>query len=161
MHYKRWGGTYRAGRGPGIATIAGLPNPAPDGVEEPMKSTWLAAFVLAANTCVGAALADQFDLLQGTWTGPWYIGMTSGLARMEIAADGSGKIAFTNLENFGEEPVALAKTSFDGKTFRFAASGTGGAAFSAGMQFAAGGKQMRGNGKYGGFGARLELRRTD
>ena len=83
------------------------------------------------------------------------------IATMEIAADGSGTVAFTNLENFDEEPVALTKTSFDGKTFRFAASGTGGVEFSVGMQLGSGGKQLRGNGKYGGFGARLELRRAD
>lgn len=126
-----------------------------------MNKMWLAAIVLAANAWVGAALADQLASLQGAWKGPWYIGMTSGLATMEIAADGSSTIVFTNLENFGEEPVALTKTSFDGKTFRFAAAGTGGVEFSAGMQLGSGGKQLRGNGKYGGFGARLELRRAD
>ena len=125
------------------------------------RRIWLAVIVLAANTLAGGAAADQLASLQGTWKGPWYIGMTSGLATMEIVADGSGTIAFTNLENFGEEPVALTKTSFDGKTFRFAASGTGGAEFSVGTQFGSGGKQLRGNGKYGGFGARLELRRMD
>lgn len=126
-----------------------------------MNRMWLAAIVLAANTWFGAALADQLASLQGTWQGPWYIGMTSGLATMKIAVDGSGTIAFTNLENFGEEPVPLTKSSFDGRTFRFAASGTGGVAFSAGMQLGSGGKQLRGNGKYGGFGARLELQRVD
>jgi len=126
-----------------------------------MNKMWLVATFLTANTWAGVALADQLDSLQGSWKGPWYIGMTSGLAKMEIAADGSGTIAFTNLENFGEEPVALAKTSFDGKTFRFAALGTGGVAFSVGMQIGSGAKQLRGNGKYGGFGARLELQRTD
>ena len=125
------------------------------------RRIWLAAIVLAAHTWAGGAAADQLTSLQGTWKGPWYIGMTSGLATMEIAADGSGTIAFTNLENFGEEPVALTKTSFDGKTFRFAASGTGGAEFSVGTQLGSGGKQLRGNGRYGGFGARLELRRAD
>jgi hypothetical protein len=126
-----------------------------------MNRKWLAAIALVVNTWAGAAFADQLASLQGTWKGPWYIGMSSGLATMEIAADGSGTIAFTNLENFGDEPVALSKTSFDGKTFTFAASGTGGVAFSAGMQLGADGKQLRGNGKYGGFGARLELRRAD
>jgi hypothetical protein len=29
------------------------------------------------------------------------------------------------------------------------------------MQLGSGGKQLRGNGKYGGFGARLELQRAD
>src|SRR6266446_2157867 len=126
-----------------------------------MNRMWLAAIVLAADTWVGAALADQLASLQGTWKGPWYIGMTSGLATMKIAADGSGTIAFTNLENFGEEPVVLTKTSFDGRTFRFGASGTGGVPFSAGMQVGPGGKQLLGNGKYGGFGARRELQRVD
>jgi hypothetical protein len=126
-----------------------------------MNGMWLAAIAVAANTWVGTAFADQLAALQGTWKGPWYIGMTSGLATVEIAADGSGTIAFTNLENFGGDPVALVKTSFDGKTFRFAASGSGGVAFSVTMQLGSGGKQLRGNGKYGGFGARLELQRVD
>ena len=125
------------------------------------RRIWLAAIVLAAHTWAGGAAADQLTSLQGTWKGPWYIGMTSGLATMEIAADGAGTIAFTNLENFGEQPVALTKTSFDGKSLRFAASGTGGVEFSVGTQLGSGGKQLRGNGKYGGFGARLELRRAD
>lgn len=126
-----------------------------------MNKMWLAAIVLAANTWVGAAHADQLASLQGAWKGPWYIGMTSGLATMEIVADGSGTIAVTNLENFGSEPVALIKTSFDGRTFRFAASGTDGVEISFVTQLGSGGKQLRGNGKYGGFGARLELRRAD
>ena len=126
-----------------------------------MKRRWLVAIVVAVNTWGGAALADQMASLQGTWKGPWYIGMTSGLAAMEIAADGSGTIAFTNLENFGNEPVALIKTSFDGRTFRFGASGTGGVEISFATQLGSDARQLRGNGKYGGFGARLELRRAD
>ncbi len=126
-----------------------------------MNRIWLAAIVSGGTHLGWCRAADQLVSLQGTWKGPWYIGMTSGLATMEIAADGSGTIAFTNLENFGEEPVALTKTSFDGKTFRFAASGTGGVEFSVGTQLGSGGNQLRGNGKYGGFGARLELRRAD
>ena len=126
-----------------------------------MKRTLLVAIVLMANSWVGASFADQLASLQGTWKGPWYIGMTSGLAAMEIAADGSGTIAFTNLENFGNEPVMLTKTSFDGKTFKFGASGTGGIEISFATQLESGAKQLRGNGKYGGFGARLELRRAD
>ena len=126
-----------------------------------MIRMWGAVIVMVAATWNAAALADPPTSLQGTWKGPWYIGMSSGLAKMEIAADGSGTIEFTNLEKFGEEPVALTKTSFDGKTFRFVASGTGSGAFTVGLQLEAGGKQLRGNGKYGGFGARLELQRAD
>ncbi|HWH47591.1 MAG TPA: hypothetical protein VN664_07310 [Burkholderiales bacterium] len=126
-----------------------------------MIRAWLAVIFVVASAWGGSAFADQASSLQGTWKGPWYIGMSSGLAKLEIAADGSGTIAFTNLENFGEEAAALTKTSFDGKTFRFVASGTGGGAFTVGLQLEAGGKQLRGNGKYGGFGARLELQRAD
>ena len=126
-----------------------------------MFRMWVVVMLLVTNTWGGAALADQVTSLQGTWKGPWYIGMSSGLAKMEIAADGSGTIVFTNLENFGEEPAALTKTSFDGKTFRFSASGTGSVVFSAGLQLESGGKQLRGSGKHGGFGARLELQRAD
>lgn len=126
-----------------------------------MRVKWLTAVALAATIWVGEVVADEPGSLQGVWKGPWYIGMSSGVATMEIVADGSGTIAFTNLETFGEKPAALAKTSFDGRTFRFSASGAGSAEFSATMQLVGKGRQLRGSGKYGGFGARLELRRAD
>ena len=124
-----------------------------------MKVTWLAAMTLAI-ILAGTAAADT-SALHGSWKGPWYIGMSSGVVAMEIAGDGSGKIALTNLEEFGSQPVALAKQSFDGKVFTFSATGSGGAVLTMRLQLGEGGRQLRGNGKHAGFGARMELQRAD
>lgn len=127
-----------------------------------MGRIWIAILALGTGIWTGSLSADQAGMqaLRGAWEGPWYIGMSSGKARIEIDADGAGTIAFTNLENFGDRPVALDKASFDGRVFRFSASGDGTGEFSADLQML-GSTQMRGNGKYGGFGARVELKRAD
>jgi hypothetical protein len=108
----------------------------------------------------GAAVADT-GALQGSWKGPWYIGMSSGMVVMDIAGDGSGQIALTNLDEFGAAPVPLAKQSFDGKLLTFSATGANGAVLSMNLQLGEGGKQLRGNGKHAGFGARMELQRGE
>lgn len=118
------------------------------------------AAVAAAFFLAGFAMADTGEL-QGSWKGPWYIGMSSGLVAMEIAADGSGKITLTNLEEFGSKPVALARQSFDGKLLTFSATGANGAVLNMNLQLGEGGKQLRGNGKHAGFGARMELQRSE
>jgi len=125
-----------------------------------MKKTLVAGWVLFATAFVGPVVADPGELA-GTWKGPWYIGMSSGLATMEIAADGSGSIALTNLDEFGAQPVALAKQAYDGKILRFSAMGANGAALTVGLQAESDGRKLRGNGKFGGFGTRLELQRTN
>ncbi|HEX4985408.1 MAG TPA: hypothetical protein VFV71_04970 [Burkholderiales bacterium] len=120
----------------------------------------LAIAILAS--CLGAvpALADTGDP-SGTWKGPWYIGMSSGMATMEIAADGAGTIALTNLDEFGDKPVALARQSFSGGVLAFSATGASGAILAMSLRLSADGRQLRGNGKHGGFGARMELQRAD
>lgn len=123
-----------------------------------MKKTWIAALVMLS--AAGPAAADP-GALAGSWKGPWYIGMSSGLATMEMAPDGSGKISLTNMDEFGAQPVALAKQTYDGKVLKFSATGANGAALTVGLQSENDGKRLRGNGKYGGFGARLELQRSD
>jgi len=105
------------------------------------------------------AAADDIGRLAGTWKGPWYIGMSSGIAVMDLAADGSGTIVLTNLDEFGAQPVALTKQSFDGKRLTFSAVGANGAPLVMNLQLGEGGKQLRGNGKHAGFGARMELQR--
>ena len=123
--------------------------------------TALRRFVVAMSMVVaGAAFADA-GALHGTWKGPWYIGMSSGIASMAIAEDGSGEIVLTNLDDFGSEPVTLAKQSFDGKFFVFSATGASGAPLSMKLQLDDSGRHLRGNGKHAGFGARLELQRAD
>jgi len=124
-----------------------------------MKGIRLAAMTMAIFFA-GAAIADT-SALRGSWKGPWYIGMSSGLVAMDIAEDGAGKITLTNLDEFGSQPVALAKQSFDGRAFTFSATGANGAALIMTLQLGKDGKQLRGNGKHGGFGARMELQRAD
>jgi hypothetical protein len=124
-----------------------------------MKSIGLVASAMTL-LFAGTTLADS-TALQGSWKGPWYIGMSSGLTEMDIAADGSGSVALTNLEEFGAKPVPLTKYSFDGKVFSFTAVGANGAALSMNLKLGQDGRQLRGNGKHAGFGARMELQRTD
>ena len=73
------------------------------------------AAIAVAFFLAGAAIADTGDL-HGMWKGPWYIGMSSGIVAMDIAEDGSGTIALTNLDEFGSQSIPLAKQSFDGKS---------------------------------------------
>ena len=124
-----------------------------------MKALWLAVMTVA-TLFAGAAVADA-GALHGSWKGPWYIGMSSGLVAMDIAQDGSGKIALTNLDEFGSQPIPLARQSFDGKLFTFSATGANGAVLVMSLQLGEGGKQLRGNGKHAGFGARMQVQRAD
>lgn len=124
-----------------------------------MKAIWIAA-LMWATLFAGAVHADT-GTLRGTWKGPWYIGMSSGMVAMEIAEDGSGRITLTNLDDFGSKSVAFSKQSFDGKSFSFTATGANGAALVMNLRLGEGGRQLRGNGKHAGFGARMELQRTD
>ena len=118
------------------------------------------AAIAVAFFLAGAAIADTGDL-QGMWKGPWYIGMSSGIVAMDIAEDGSGTIALTNLNEFGSQPIALAKQSFDGKSLAFSAIGANGAVLIMNLRLYGAGKQLRGNGKHAGFGTRMELQRAD
>src|SRR6185503_19479261 len=87
-----------------------------------MKAIGFFAGAMAIFLAGTTAFADS-AILHGSWKGPWYIGMSSGIAVMELAADGSGNITLTNLDEFGAQPVPLAKQTFDGKTFAFTATG--------------------------------------
>jgi hypothetical protein len=124
-----------------------------------MRAIWFAALTMA-TVFAGTAVADT-SVLHGSWKGPWYIGMSSGVVAMQIAEDGSGKIALTNLDEFGSQPVPLAKQSFDGKLLTFSATGANGAVLTMNLRLDEGGRQLRGNGKHAGFGARMELQRSD
>jgi hypothetical protein len=124
-----------------------------------MKAMWIAA-VTAAALYAGAAAADA-GALHGSWKGPWYIGMSSGTVAMELAEDGSGTIALTNLDEFGSRPIPLVKQSFDGTLFSFSAVGANGASLAMTLRLGESGKQLRGNGKHAGFGARMELQRGE
>jgi hypothetical protein len=120
----------------------------------------MAGIALIVGLAAAPVHADP-AALAGSWKGPWYIGMSSGMATMELAADGSGTLALTNMEEFGDQPVAISKQSFDGQVLRFSAVGPNGGALTVALQAENEGRKLRGNGKYRGFGARLELRKLD
>ena len=124
-----------------------------------MRTIGLVAIAMALFVA-GAAIADA-GVLRGSWKGPWYIGMSSGTVTLHIAEDGSGGIALTNLDDFGSQAIPLAKQSFDGKLLTFTATGANGASLVMNLRLSEDGKQMRGNGKHAGFGARMELQRAD
>lgn len=118
----------------------------------------MAGMALLAAIAAASASADM-GALAGTWKGPWYIGMSSGIATLDVAADGSATLALTNMEEFGAKPVMLSKQSFDGQALKFNAAGANGTELVATLKPENEGRKLRGNGKYGGFGARLELQK--
>lgn len=119
-----------------------------------------AARLALAGVCAlvaTAALAAGTAPIDGVWEGPWYRGMSSGKARFEIKA-GGGSMTLTNAETFGEGPRPLSKVEFDGKTFRFESQG-GTGPLGASLKLNDKGDQMKGMGKFEGFGVRFELTR--
>jgi hypothetical protein len=122
----------------------------------PFFAGWLlaGAFTLPPLT----AGAQGTAAIDGTWEGPWYRGMSSGKATFEIK-DGGGTLKMTNAESFGDEPRPLSKVEFDGKTFRFEARGGASGPLAASLKLNEKGDQMKGMGKYEGFGVRFEVAR--
>ena len=122
-----------------------------------MRKIWLvAALVTFWSASVSAVAADD---LSGTWAGPWYRGMTSGTMVLQINADGTGEVQFRNLDNFGEESVALSKVNKDDNSFSFSASGAGASVFVASSQLTGDGKILKGKAKYEGFPIKFKLKR--
>lgn len=117
----------------------------------------VAALVLNAGVAAGEGTAS----FQGRWQGPWYIGMSSGKALLELGPDGQGTIAMTQLEGFGNAPVSISQVETEGKTLRFSAAGENGTEFKLKALLSNDGRKLTGNGKYGGFGARVEFRRLE
>jgi hypothetical protein len=118
----------------------------------------LGAAVVLTATVAGPAQSADTTAIDGTWEGPWYRGMSSGRATFHIR-DGGGSMQLTNAESFGEESKPLSAVSFDGGTFKFRADG-GGGPMSATLKLNERGDQMKGMGKYEGFGVRFELSRV-
>jgi hypothetical protein len=116
-----------------------------------------AGLVLSGATASRAQVADT-GVIEGIWEGPWYRGMSSGKASFHIR-DRGGTVQLTNAESFGDEPKPLSAVTFDGKAFKFRADG-GGGPMTATLKLNDNGDQMKGMGKYEGFGVRFELSRV-
>lgn len=105
--------------------------------------------------------ASNAEPVAGTWAGPWYLGMTSGVARLTLAGEGvlEGTLQMTNNEKFGEEAVTLSQAAADGTTLRFKVMGADGKVLAAELPVSADGSRMKGFAKYGGYNMRFELTR--
>ncbi len=125
-----------------------------------MRRSFLALIAMTTFWGMIAAAAQEPGMaLSGTWTGPWYRGMTSGVMTLEITADGSGRVYFTNLDNFGHAPAKLAKVSSQSDAIEFSANGAGGSDFVASAALVKNGKALRGAARYEGFSVKFELKR--
>jgi hypothetical protein len=124
-------------------------------------STRIAAVAVALILSASVAADEGTASFQGRWQGPWYIGMSSGKALLELGRDGQGTIALTQLEGFGNAPVSLRRVESEGKTLQFSAAGENGTEFKLKAQLSNDGRKLTGNGKYGGFGARVEFQRAE
>lgn len=125
-----------------------------------MRKLLITTLVALAALVCGCVLAQDAASLAGTWRGPWYRGMSSGVMTLEITQAGTGSVAFTNLETFGESPVPFTKAGMQEGWFEFSALGASGRDFKARLQPAAGASVLRGAGRYEGFQVRFDLQRA-
>ena len=123
-----------------------------------MRTVWMLLIGAAALLAVEAAAQDSKSI-DGTWQGPWYRGMSSGVATLKIAG-GSGALQLTNAETFGDEPRPLVKLQVNGDQVSLRADGSAGAPLTLELKLNGPGDKMKGMGKYEGFGVRMELQRT-
>jgi hypothetical protein len=105
--------------------------------------------------------AEDAAAFAGTWRGPWYRGMSSGVMVMEIAPTGTGSVYFTNLETFGMSPSPLIKIRVQGESFDFSAVGASGRDFTANLKRTADGRMLRGSARYEGLQVKFELKSPD
>jgi hypothetical protein len=120
------------------------------------KSIW--GKVATGLTILGLSVGVHADELSGVWKGPWYLGMSSGVAVLRLEG-GSGSLQMTNNENFGAEPVTLKDVSYESAVLRFRAKGSDGSAMTAGLPVRDDGA-IRGAVTYGGYKLLLELSRV-
>jgi len=123
-----------------------------------MRIVWM-LLVVAPGLLAIEAVAQDSRSIDGTWEGPWYRGMSSGVAKVRIAGQ-AGTLQLTNAETFGEEPRPLVKLQASGDQVSLRADGTAGGPLTLELKLNGAGDKMKGMGKYEGFGVRMELQRT-
>src|SRR5262245_49781383 len=122
-----------------------------------MRMVWM-LLTIAAALLAGDVPAQDGKSIDGTWQGPWYRGMSSGVAKLQIAGDG-GTLQLTNAETFGDEPRPLVKLQVSGEQVSLRADGNAGAPLTLELKLNGPADKMKGMGKYEGFGVRMELQR--
>ncbi len=119
------------------------------------SSAWCAAVALSLLTTT-ASLAADLAALRGQWSGVWYIGMSSGKARLVLDDNAPGHIRFTNLtDEFGDHDIPLERVAFDGETLSFSVPSKGSAKFTVSLKSKRDATQLDGGGKFDGAVAKL------
>ena len=122
------------------------------------RRVWMLVLAVVVALSAGGGFAQGTTAVEGIWEGPWYRGMTSGRATLEVT-EGSGTLQLTNGESFGEAPQRLRKLAVAGRSVSLQVVGEGGALLTVDLTLDEKADQMKGMGKYEGFTVRLELRR--
>ncbi len=94
----------------------------------------------------------------GDWEGSWYLGGSSGAARLSIRSDGEGSLRLTNLDKFGDSEMPLENLKLIGNRINFSATGKVGDEFSS-FAFLIGDGRLKGEAVYGGDDIKYRLSR--
>ncbi len=118
------------------------------------------AAVLLASAAV--SMAADIAELRGNWSGVWYIGMSSGKARLKLEDSNRGSIIFTNLsDEFGDTDIEINRIAYDGQTLSFSVPSKGSALFAVSLKNKRDGKVLDGGGKFDGAVAKLVFDKAD
>ena len=120
------------------------------------------ALALALLMTSATALAADLAALRGKWSGVWYIGMSSGKARLSLEEGNRARISFTNLtDDFGDDDIEVTRLAFDGETLTFSVPSKGSPLFAVSLKNKRDGKMLDGGGKFDGAIAKLVFDKED
>lgn len=121
----------------------------------------MAAWLLLGAPFAAGAESDPATDVRGIWTGPWYLGMTSGVATLTLRGETAleGSLQLTNNERFGTAARPLSEAQFEGGQLRFKVTGDDGQRMIAQLPVAGEGTRMKGLAKYSGYNIKFELTR--
>lgn len=122
-----------------------------------LTASWLSL----AAPLPAAAEGDAAPDIRGTWTGPWYLGMTSGVATLVLEGEPAlkGTLQLTNNERFGVAPRPLSEARFEEGQLRFKVTGDDGQRMTAQLPVTGEGARLKGLAKYSGYNIKFELTR--
>ncbi|MBI1395152.1 MAG: hypothetical protein GC151_04160 [Betaproteobacteria bacterium] len=112
---------------------------------------------------VSAVAADSASDLSGVWRGPWYLGMSSGVATLIVSDGDSGSVtlSMTNNEDFGGDPVPVHDLALSDDGLSFRSTGANGAVLVAkNLPVDRVRETIKGFVRYGGYKLRFELKRA-
>ncbi len=124
-----------------------------------LRASALALSLITASTVTFAA---DLAALRGQWSGVWYIGMSSGKARLVMDDNNRTRISFTNLtDEFGDQDIDVTRLNYDGETLSFSVPSKGSALFAVSLKNKREGRMLDGGGKFDGAVAKLVFNKDD